>query len=130
MYIYIYLTDDIDDKEQGNIQSSASVLSDISILNIAKALTENDMRVFLLLNIPLTTCINNYEEMRTFNQREAAFSQKTLMYWKKLRETVKDDIKIAELEYALRQSDHKELADILVERNRMNLEITRDLLQK
>ncbi|VDP80779.1 unnamed protein product, partial [Schistosoma mattheei] len=65
--------DDIDDKEQGNIQSSASVLSDISILNIAKALTENDMRVFLLLNIPLTTCINNYEEMRTFNQREAAF---------------------------------------------------------
>ncbi|CAH8579920.1 unnamed protein product [Schistosoma guineensis] len=122
--------DDIDDKEQGNIQSSASVLSDISILNIAKALTENDMRVFLLLNIPLTTCINNYEEMRTFNQREAAFSQKTLMYWKKLRETVKDDIKIAELEYALRQSDHKELADILVERNRMNLEITRDLLQK
>ncbi|VDQ02068.1 unnamed protein product [Trichobilharzia regenti] len=96
----------------------------------AKALTENDIRAFLLLNIPLTTCINNYEEMRTFNQREAAFKQKTLMYWKKLRESVKDEVKIAELEYALRQSDHKELADILVERNRMNLEITRDLLQK
>ncbi|KAH8872354.1 hypothetical protein EWB00_001239 [Schistosoma japonicum] len=124
------MSDEIDDKEQGNIHSSASVLSDISILNIAKALTENDMRIFLLLNIPLTTCVNNYEEMRTFNQREAAFNQKTLMYWKKLRETVKDDVKIAELEYALRQSDHKELADILIERNRLNLEITRDLLQK
>ncbi|CAH8564418.1 unnamed protein product [Heterobilharzia americana] len=123
------MSDKNEDKEQEN-NSSASVLSDISILNIAKALTENDVRAFLLLNIPLTTCVNNYEEMRTFNQREAAFKQKTLMQWKKLRESVKDDVKIAELEYALRQSDHKELADILVERNRMNLEITRDLLQK
>ncbi|THD27941.1 hypothetical protein D915_001306 [Fasciola hepatica] len=106
-----------------------SVLTDISLLNIAKALVDNDVRFYLLLNLPLTVVVQYFEEMRARNQRETAFKQRAMMTWKEMRTNKPDKEKVVDLEFALRESEHKELADILVERNRMNLEITRDLLQ-
>ncbi|KAF8569470.1 hypothetical protein P879_03326 [Paragonimus westermani] len=109
--------------------SKTAVLTDISLLNLAKALKGNDVRPYLLLNLPLTVIVKYYEEMRRLNQRETAFKQRAIMRWKAMRETKKDKEKVSDLNFALRESEHKELADILIERNRMNLEITRDLLQ-
>ncbi|CAL8091160.1 unnamed protein product [Calicophoron daubneyi] len=107
----------------------SAVLTDISLLNIARAIKENDVQAFLLLDIPLTTVITYYETMRSLNQKETAFRQRAIMLWKMMRETKKEKDRLDELIYALTESDNKALADIVMERNRMNLEITRDLLQ-
>lgn len=116
-------------KDTGAEAQKTSVLTDISLLNIAKALMDNDVRFFLLLNLPLTVVVQYYEEMRARNQRETAFKQRAMMMWKEMRANKPEKDKVIDLEFALRESEHKGLADILVERNRMNLEITRDLLQ-
>ncbi|KAA0194168.1 hypothetical protein FBUS_01638 [Fasciolopsis buskii] len=115
--------------DTGAEAQKTSVLTDISLLNIAKALMDNDVRFFLLLNLPLTVVVQYYEEMRARNQRETAFKQRAMMMWKEMRANKPEKDKVIDLEFALRESEHKGLADILVERNRMNLEITRDLLQ-
>ncbi|KAL3311587.1 hypothetical protein Ciccas_009829 [Cichlidogyrus casuarinus] len=115
------------DDEQREKQNKASVLTDMSLLNLAKALKDGDFRIYLYLGLPLTRLIYFYELTREMNQKENAFKQRCLMEWKELRTPSKDSSKVKDLEYALRASEHGELADIFVERHRLKLELTKDL---
>ncbi|VDM03618.1 unnamed protein product [Schistocephalus solidus] len=110
-----------------SLKNRCSVLTDLSLLNLARALKDEDVLIFVLLDIPETTIVTFYEESKALNQKHNAFKQQCLLHWKELRATVKDSKKLKQLDWALRESGQKEIADVVKERNSLDLQITKEL---
>nr|VZI13588.1 unnamed protein product [Spirometra erinaceieuropaei] len=108
-------------------KTRCSVLTDLSLLNLARALKDEDVLVFVLLDIPETTIVTFYEECKALNQKNNAFKQRCLLHWKELRANVRDSKKLKQLDWALRESGQKEVADVVKERNSLDLQITKEL---
>merc|ERR1719229_1472172 len=108
--------------EQGGeakAKKEAAVLSDVSLLNLAKEVRPGHLGLFMMLNIPTLTIAKMQLKTKQNNSSEVNLAQKLLLYWKKMRDTAKE--KVRDLEAALRVSGYPELADILVERHRLNM---------
>lgn len=109
------------------VSVQSPILSDLSLMNLANALKDEDVKIFLYLNIPPTTITIFYEECKALNQKHNVFKQRCLLHWKEMKKSVSELIKISLLDWALRQSNHIELADLAKERQSLGLHITEEL---
>lgn len=109
-------------------KKEAAVLSDESLKALAGELAEGTtgLRVAMYLNIPTSTLVNM--ELKA-NEKQTLGTDRTLTmlyYWKTMRATAKEKDKVLDLERAMREAGKQEVADVILDRHRDNMELTTD----
>uniref|UniRef100_A0A0B6XYX5 Death domain-containing protein n=1 Tax=Arion vulgaris TaxID=1028688 RepID=A0A0B6XYX5_9EUPU len=130
---------DPDDTENILIKKESEVLTDTSLIILAKGIGKESLKgleLAMYLNIPTTriiTIINNsttnfLTNEGSENDRIAVTSQCVLL-WKKMTKDSKTKEKVHDMERALREIGKPELADLFIEHHQNNLELTNDIFE-
>ncbi|PAA57874.1 hypothetical protein BOX15_Mlig013760g1 [Macrostomum lignano] len=115
---------DVEDKQENK---EAKVLTDVSLINLSRAVKQGDLQLYMLLNIPTVEIIRLKFKNDEQQQTETGLSQKLLLYWKAMRNVAKEGELIRELEAALGDSGQQDIADIVSQRHQINQEIVPEL---
>ena len=101
----------------------------MSLLNLGRVVGYN-AKLFILLNIPTVTIIQEKAAAEEASLPDSSLAQKLMLYWKKMKGTAIDKDKFSELDRALRDSGKANVAEVLNEKFHLDDEISMESLSK
>ena len=104
-------------------KKETAILTESSLSCLAKEISENNIKFFMNLNIPTVHIAILKSENDKLGFPFQNLSQKLLLFWLDIRKNINDKEKVAGLERSLRASNETRLADILIERYRLNMDL-------
>ena len=95
---------------------------------LARATQDKAIVLAMYLNVPTTKLVNIRIESDEKNVDAENQCLNMLQYWKNMRATAKEKEKIADLARGLKEAGFAEIAEVVDERHKDNVELTSDSL--